>query len=848
MAIETLELEIKHKSTDAAVGIERLTKALSSLQGKLSQTNVVKLNRQMMALNATLDQLAGANVSKINELANSLQKIASVKGQLGLAKKDISGISNLAESTSGEAGITADSTVVAEPIDGVSESTSEIAEGASEASASLKGLGGSMKSAGRDAKRSASGLERFASMLKRVVMMRAVRAALRMIAQGVKEGVQNLVQYSAAMDSLDSASASNTMSAYASKFLEVKNAVGAAAGPLLQALLPAITAVANGFIAAANAVNMFISVLQGKGTFTKATAQTVDYAASLDKAGGSAKDLKKTLLDIDELNLLNDASGGGGGGGSSSLSDFGSMFEEASLPQWMQNASDFVTDFKLKVEDILFDWDNLSKEDITEKVLTGLAIVTGGLIGFAVGGVGGAIVGSIILGAITVGVLTWKFHMEQSAREAYENSELYKETQALIAEIEKTKEANVNIKANLDDIMNIGADDIKKIDKAKTLLDGIFSISEKQNKTATEISRINRMVADLNRLDLEGLNDVFVDAKGNISLTADEAYRLLDALEKQIKLEAYKERWVELEKLQLDAQINLTKAHNDYTDALRLQAKAEEEAAYYSELCTISLSMNYSATDALTDAEKALWNQYVLNGGKVSELQTLYKASKLAVEGATGAVEDAKSTYMDAVGTYNDVSSSLDSVKRSYNEVQGAFENPATGNVRINATANITDYVDNSNPILSATARIKSYIDDIRTGKELNFTAKVTRVTGAQMITLTANAGGGVFANGKWSPIQQYAEGGIVGGQMFIAREAGPELVGTLGGHTAVMNNDQIVASVSDGVYRAVSAAMSEGGNSSSITLNLDGKTVYQSVVNQNRREIQRTGASPLFA
>lgn len=40
-------------------------------------------------------------------------------------------------------------------------------------------------------------------------------------------------------------------------------------------------------------------------------------------------------------------------------------------------------------------------------------------------------------------------------------------------------------------------------------------------------------------------------------------------------------------------------------------------------------------------------------------------------------------------------------------------------------------------------------------------------------------------------------------GQLFIAREAGPELVGTLGGHTAVMNNDQIVASVSNGVAMA---------------------------------------------
>lgn len=48
------------------------------------------------------------------------------------------------------------------------------------------------------------------------------------------------------------------------------------------------------------------------------------------------------------------------------------------------------------------------------------------------------------------------------------------------------------------------------------------------------------------------------------------------------------------------------------------------------------------------------------------------------------------------------------------------------------------------------------------------------------------------------------AEGGLVNaGQMFIAREAGAELVGNIGRQTAVMNNEQIVESVSQGVADA---------------------------------------------
>lgn len=52
--------------------------------------------------------------------------------------------------------------------------------------------------------------------------------------------------------------------------------------------------------------------------------------------------------------------------------------------------------------------------------------------------------------------------------------------------------------------------------------------------------------------------------------------------------------------------------------------------------------------------------------------------------------------------------------------------------------------------------------------------------------------------------LKAYASGGFPEmGQMFIAREAGAELVGNIGNRTAVMNNDQIVSSVSRGVADA---------------------------------------------
>lgn len=50
-----------------------------------------------------------------------------------------------------------------------------------------------------------------------------------------------------------------------------------------------------------------------------------------------------------------------------------------------------------------------------------------------------------------------------------------------------------------------------------------------------------------------------------------------------------------------------------------------------------------------------------------------------------------------------------------------------------------------------------------------------------------------------------FANGGFPdAGQLFIAREAGAEMVGSLGGHTAVANNDQIVEGIREGVEAAM--------------------------------------------
>lgn len=86
--------------------------------------------------------------------------------------------------------------------------------------------------------------------------------------------------------------------------------------------------------------------------------------------------------------------------------------------------------------------------------------------------------------------------------------------------------------------------------------------------------------------------------------------------------------------------------------------------------------------------------------------------------------------------------------------------------------------------------------------------------------------------------IPRLATGGFVNeGQLFIARERGPEMVGSMNGHTAVANNDQIVEGITQGVYSAVVAAMSQGSNEQPVSVNvfLDGKQITAAVEKRQR-------------
>ena len=95
--------------------------------------------------------------------------------------------------------------------------------------------------------------------------------------------------------------------------------------------------------------------------------------------------------------------------------------------------------------------------------------------------------------------------------------------------------------------------------------------------------------------------------------------------------------------------------------------------------------------------------------------------------------------------------------------------------------------------------------------------------------------------------IDWYANGGFPGkGQLFVANEVGPEMVGTMDGRTAVANQQEITQGIANAVYpavyNAVVAAMSEANSNVSITLQGDADKLFTMVQDKANSYTNMTG------
>ena len=107
-------------------------------------------------------------------------------------------------------------------------------------------------------------------------------------------------------------------------------------------------------------------------------------------------------------------------------------------------------------------------------------------------------------------------------------------------------------------------------------------------------------------------------------------------------------------------------------------------------------------------------------------------------------------------------------------------------------------------------------------------------------------ANGGIYSNGSWKNIPQYANGGAPShGTMFVAGESGAEIVGHINGKTEVLNQSQIASAIYSATLSAMSQVMNSYGSQYN-EIDVHVHTDEGTVVDRINQKTKQTGVCPI--
>lgn len=194
-----------------------------------------------------------------------------------------------------------------------------------------------------------------------------------------------------------------SVNAFLSDNENVTNQIASIWSALGNALAPIITRIISLINSVMSAVASVIKALTGVDIIANYNAKALEnQAAATAGAGSAAEKAEKQLAGFDEMNKLSDtstSSSGGGGGGSGEIT--GLLTE---VDNWF---TDFAAKLGITFRDVFFNWDDLTPQDILDKVVTGLGIIVGGIAGWKLThSVGGVVLGATIGALISLTLLT----------------------------------------------------------------------------------------------------------------------------------------------------------------------------------------------------------------------------------------------------------------------------------------------------------------------------------------------------------------------------------------------------------------------------------------------------------
>lgn len=746
--------------------------------------------------------------------------------------------------------------------DSISQLTSQLnkLKGALSSAKGTTAMTNGIKKVGEEAKKQSSHTSQFLSSVMRIAKYRLIRSALKAIVSAFQEGLKNAYMFSKGIGG-DLAEALDTLK---TKSTTMKNQMGAAFGGLITAITPIVVGIIKIINTLAAAITRLIAILGGKSYWLRAKDNWTEWGEAASGAGGAAKEALRYLAPFDELNRLPDENSGGGGGGGSTP-DFSSMFEQVSI----EEGAGFLDTLTEAFQNIANWFDTQNWQELGAKfwetikgLFTSSDEADGVVAAFfeALGTAFGAVLATV-----------WGF-LKGVAKDLF-----YYLKQEVV-------DYNGDDKITLIDLVtaafNIQADITSWVydNIIAPLWRGIYrGFHDGSQEDATPMDFLNWI-----------LDSGILSPITNDTVRAWLKEHILDPIVEFFKEKVTGGLGISIMDLIFGTgeddnpsshssssfSIEGTATITNIQDNLSEQSRTISTVANFVRRAKLTGVMALGGDGTIFPAVANFVKRLPIAQGamKLGEAGTIFGAVANFVKrntsdtfklGGTNTIFGSVANFLDRkLGT--NFSSIFDS--------QANFTSRSTGgffSTLFDSLANFTQAQWDSRydpPKINAIANCTS----------ASYSGGAIAVPG-HVYTNQAVKNGGVFKNGAWSNIPQYATGGKPHGSLFLAGEAGAELVGHIGGRTEVLNRSQLAATMYAAVRSAIAStgfrvsgvsAMaasvpSESGNNEEAMyramlralndsdvgdrpIELDGNTIYQNMVNRNRANTRLTGVNAM--
>lgn len=717
----------------------------------------------------------------------------------------------------------------------------------------FKKIGNACLNVGKSASHGASGISKFVSSLGRIAYYRMIRTAIKYVGQAFNEGLKAAYEFSKASQPADYAKLAGAMDSLKASAKTMSLQLGAAFGGLLTAITPVLIRIINLVTAAADAITRFFAILNGSGYYKRAASGFEEVGSA---AGGAGKQIKGLLASWDELNVIGKESGGGGGG--SSETDYSGAYEwveaESEWANLFQTGDFFGIGAKIgeALGNVLTKFDEWLQKVRDIHLGTKLAEIVNGFFSdpelFSKAG-------ETLADSLTV-VLEFIADFLENTDWSAVLSAFVTFGKSFFGKIKKTLEdkGNYGDSPEFEPYWEIVFDALWRQDKyninpdgsSKKWYDGILEDLERMwEDTKISFEEAGDMISAVWSSWIQSIKDKFDLAvawvKDLPTKAKNAGIKIINALAQPIIsginsiIEKYNNSFlatilgkidpISFELIPEIPESELNKNYNKAKKEIEDRNKKDKPKivttptvgglsdfnTYIKNHVTIPRSTkvspyvggdyNYNATMAknVTNPRKTKVSPYVGGDYKYNENMTKTVTNARSVKVSPQA--NVTKGYTDSIA--NATKSRLLPVTPTVAGESGYTQKVANlvKGKGLPVTPSLTNTGTYNNAVNSATSTRTLTVNAKLNADKSQFNRAISDAMKGASARISVSMGGSTLSSGQ---VRTYAQGGWPElGQLFIANEAGPELVGTIGGNTAVANNNDIVQGIQGGVERA---------------------------------------------